>query len=151
MGLKQLQADDIQGESLTMEKLFSPEKKVSYTGMPSPLPRWMPHGESYLIRKDNRWVHVDAASGAIHPWETPLKMVEALGKLPEFSDSQATPYGRQIELFNETLEQALVQHKQDLYFYDLPTDQAVRLTDSPTELEELYELSPSKRHVAFIK
>ncbi|MFM8190432.1 MAG: DPP IV N-terminal domain-containing protein [Pirellula sp.] len=151
MGLKQLQADDIQGESLTMEKLFSPEKKVSYSGIPSPLPRWMPHGESYLIRKDNRWVHVDAASGAMHPWETPLKMVEALGKLPEFSDSQATPYGRQIDLFNETLEQALVQHKQDLYFYDLPTDQAVRLTDSPTELEELYELSPSKRHVAFIK
>ncbi|MFM8263913.1 MAG: DPP IV N-terminal domain-containing protein [Pirellula sp.] len=148
---KDLQASGIRGERLTMEKLFSSDRKVAYNGMPSPLPKWMPHGESYLVRKENRWMHIDAISGAMHPWETPLKMVEALGKLPEFKDGAATPYGRQIDLFNDTLEQALVEHKQDLYFYDLPSDQAVRLTESPDEKEELFELSPSRRHVAFIK
>lgn len=146
-----LKATDIQGERLTMDKLYAPDRKVAYSGVPSPLPKWMPHGESYLVRKENRWVHIDAASGAMHPWESPLKLVEALGKLPEFADGSATPYGRQIELFNDGLEQALVPHKQDLYFYDLPSDQAVRLTDSPEEQEELAELSPSKRHVAFVR
>ncbi|MFM8402656.1 MAG: DPP IV N-terminal domain-containing protein, partial [Pirellula sp.] len=148
---KDLQASGIRGERLTMEKLFSSDRKVAYNGMPSPLPKWMPHGESYLVRKENRWMHIDAISGAMHPWETPLKMVEALGKLPEFKDGVATPYGRQIDLFNDTLEQALVEHKQDLYFYDLPSNQALRLTESPDEKEELFELSPSRRHVAFIK
>jgi dipeptidyl aminopeptidase/acylaminoacyl peptidase/murein tripeptide amidase MpaA len=146
-----LTAADIQGEALTMEKLFEPTSKVAYAAPPSPLPKWMPHGESYLIRKDNRWIHIDAASGAMHPWETPLKLVEALGRLPEFADGAATPYGRQLELFDDGLEQALVQHKKELYFYDLPNDQAVRLTESPDEDEELYELSPTKRHVAFIR
>jgi dipeptidyl-peptidase-4 len=146
-----LKAADIQGEALTMEKLFEPTSKVTYAAPPSPLPKWMPHGESYLVRKDNRWIHIDAASGAMHPWETPLKLVEALGRLPEFADGAATPYGRQIELFDDGLEQALVQHKKDLYFYDLPTDQAVRLTESPDEDEELHELSPTKRHVAFVR
>jgi len=151
MKIKEIFANDIQGENLTMDKLFSSDKKVVYSGMPSPLPRWMPHGESYLIRRENRWVHIDAASGAMHPWESPLKMVEALEKLPAFADGAATPYGRQIELFNSALEQALLEHKQDLYFYDLPSDQAVRLTETPQESEELWDLSPSKRHVAFIK
>ncbi|MCE2809341.1 MAG: DPP IV N-terminal domain-containing protein [Planctomycetaceae bacterium] len=148
---KDLKASGIRGERLTMEKLFSSERKVGYNGMPSPLPKWMPHGESYLVRKENRWMHIDAISGAMHPWETPLKMVEALGKLTEFKDGVATPYGRQIDLFNESLEQALIEHKQDLYFYDLPSDQAIRLTESPDEKEELFELSPSRRHVAFVK
>ncbi|MFN5392547.1 MAG: DPP IV N-terminal domain-containing protein [Planctomycetota bacterium] len=149
--LKELKASSIRGERLTMEKLFAADRKVPYFGVPSPLPRWMPHGESYLVRRENRWMHIDASSGAMHPWESPLKMVEALGKLPEFGDGAATPYGRQIELFNDTLEQALVEHKQDLYFYDLPSDQAIRLTESPDEKEELFELSPSKRHVAFVQ
>ncbi|MFM8571123.1 MAG: M14 family metallopeptidase, partial [Pirellula sp.] len=86
MRLGELRASDIHGERLSMDKLFSPDLKVSYSSMPGPLPKWMPHGESYLVRRENRWIHIDAATGAMHPWESPLKMVEALGKLPEFAD-----------------------------------------------------------------
>jgi len=66
-----LKAKGIVGEKLTLDKLYSPKDKIAYSGAPSPLPRWMPHGEGYITRREQRWFQVDAASGAMHPWETP--------------------------------------------------------------------------------
>ena len=147
----ELKASDIRGERLSLPKLFAPENKVSYSAPPAPLPKWMPHGEGYIVRRENRWMHIDAASGAMHPWETPVRMAEALGKLPEFPDNAAAPFSRQIGLFDDSLETALIPFKNDLFFYDLRTDQAVRLTESPELEEELFELSPTKHHVAFVR
>ena len=145
-----LKAKDIVGEKLTLDKLYSPKDKVAYSGAPTPLPRWMPHGEGYITRREQRWFHVDAATGAMHPWETPQRMVEALSKLPEFVDNAAAPYGRQIELFQDGLESAVINHKNDLYHYDLLTDAAQRVTNTPEQIEELVELSPTQRHVAYV-
>ena len=142
---------DVQGESLSLEKLFDPQQKVAFSGMPTPIPKWMPHGEGYLFQRDNRWFHADCATGAMHPFERPAKLVEALSKLPEMADGAAAPYGRQLQVFDDTFSSALVRHKQDLYFYDVPTETAIRLTETPDEEEELVELSPSRNHVAFIR
>jgi len=142
---------DIKGESLTLEKLFDPQQRVSFSGMPAAIPKWMPHGEGYLFQRDNRWFHADCATGAMHPFERPAKLVEALSKLSEMADGAAAPYGRQLQLFDDTFSSALVRHKQDLYFYDVPSESAIRLTETPDAEEELVELSPSRNHVAFIR
>ncbi len=146
----ELTPKDIRGESLSIDKLYAPDKKIAYLGSPSPVPRWMPHGEGYLLRREQRWFHVDASTGAMHPWETPNRLVEALSKLPEFPDNAAAPFARQMDIFQENLETAIVQHKNDLFFYDLRTDTAKRLTQSPEKNKELVELSPTQNHVAFI-
>ncbi|MEI8213709.1 MAG: DPP IV N-terminal domain-containing protein [Planctomycetota bacterium] len=142
---------DMEGESLTLEKLYDPQLKVGYSGMPTPLPRWTPTGESYLTQRDNRWYQVDCATGSMQPWDRLGKMVEALSKLPGFEEGAAAPYGKQIGLLDETLSAALIRHKNDLYFYDGDTQQATQLTETPDDEEELYALSPNRSHVAFVR
>ena len=41
------------------------------------------------------------------------------------------------------------EHENDLYYYRLTADRAVRLTSTP-ETEELYEFSPDSRFVSFV-
>jgi dipeptidyl-peptidase 4 len=142
---------DIVGERLSLEKLFDPQQRVSYSGMPTPMPRWAPNGESYLTQRENRWFQIDCATGSMQPFDRLVKLVEALGKLPGLGDGAAAPYGRQLGIFDESLQTALIRHQNDLYFYDAEVNKATRLTETPDDEEELYALSPTRGHVAFVR
>jgi dipeptidyl-peptidase 4 len=142
---------DVRGERLTLEKLFDPKQRVSFSSMPAPLPKWLPDGESYLMQRENRWYQVDAATGAMQPFRLPATMVEALGKLPSMADGAAAPYGRQLNIFDDAFSTALIRHKKDLILYDVAANAATQLTDTPELEEELAELSPSGNHVAFVR
>jgi dipeptidyl aminopeptidase/acylaminoacyl peptidase len=151
LGIGRRIADDIRGETLTLAKLFDPKERVSFSGMPSAIPKWLPDSESYLIQKDNRWFEVDAPTGSMKPFPLPLQMVEALGKLPEFQEGQAATYGRQLQVFDDKFQTALIHHKRDLYLYDVESQRASVLTRTPEDDEEFAELSPSRSHVAFVR
>jgi dipeptidyl-peptidase-4 len=151
IGIGRLVPTDIQGERLSLEKLFDPQMRVSYSAMPTPLPKWLPDSDSYLVGRENRWFEIDAISGSMKPFALPLKLVEALGKLPAFKDGQAAPYGRQLSLFDDKFKTALIQHKKDLVFYDVDNNTATALTETPDIEEEFAELSPSHTHVAFVR
>ncbi len=142
---------DIRGERLTLEKLYDPVQRVTFSGMPSSMPKWLPDSESYLIQRETRWFEVDAATGAMKPFGLPLKMVEALGKVPGLEDGAAAPYGRQIGLFDNKFQSALIKHKRDLILYDVETNTASLLTETPDDEEEFAELSPTRDHVAFVR
>ncbi len=144
-------ATDIRGEQLTLEKLFDPKSKVSYSGAPTPMPKWLPGEPSYLMQRENRWYQIDAATGAMQPFALPGKMVEALGKLTSMADGAAAPYGRQLGLFDDAFKTAMIRHKKDLILYDVASDVATQLTETPDLEEELAELSPSGQHVAFVR
>ncbi|MFN9434007.1 MAG: DPP IV N-terminal domain-containing protein [Planctomycetota bacterium] len=151
LGIGQLKPTDIRGERLTLEKLFDPKQRVSYSAMPAPIPKWLPESDSYLLQRENRWFEVDALSGSMKPFALPLKMVEALEKLPGLGDGQAAQYGRQINLFDSKFKTALIQHKKDLILYDADSQTATALTETPDVEEEFAELSPSRGHVAFVR
>ncbi len=151
LGIGTLVPSDIRGERLTLEKLFDPQQRVSYSSMPAAIPKWIPDSESYLIQRDNRWVEVDAIHGSMKPFSLPGKLVESLGKIPGLGDGQAAPYGRQINLFDDKFKTALIQYKKDLILYDVDSDTASKLTETPDIEEEFAELSPSGKHVAFVR
>jgi dipeptidyl-peptidase-4 len=151
LGIDQRTPTDIRGERLTLEKLFDPQQRVSYAAMPAPIPKWLPDSDSYLIQRETRWFEVDAPSGAMKPFALPLKLVEALEKLPGLGDGQAAQYARQINLFDAKFKTALIQHKKDLVLYDADNQTATVLTETPEIEEEFAELSPSREHVAFVR
>lgn len=150
LGWMELVPNDVVGETLTLEKLFDPQNRVAYAGAPTAMPRWAPSGESYLMQRENRWFQVDCATGSMQPWNQLSTMVETLSKLPGIGDA-AAPYGRQIGALDDTLRTALIRHKNDLYYYDADANTALRLTETPDDEEELYALSPTRDHVAFVR
>jgi dipeptidyl-peptidase 4 len=139
-------------EKLSLEKLFDPERTVSFGGDPrgGGTPRWMPGSNEYLSSRNNRWSAIDAATGAMRSFDLPQRLVTALGKLEAIGEEAAKPFGNRLDVFDEELHFALINHKQDLYLFDATTNEAKRLTSTPDLAEEYAELSPNGQHVAFI-
>ncbi len=147
-------------EQLSLEKIYDPQKRVSYTAMPTPMPRWIPDRESYLVQHAGQWHSVDCQSGAMQPFDRPKRLEAALAKLDAFGNGQAASVARRINLFDSKFENALIEHKEDIYLYKTGNDNGgensatkdtVRqITHSPDQKKELAELSPTGKHVAYI-
>ncbi len=143
--------DSMVRESLTLDKLYDPDKKVAYSGMPSPMPTWVPGESAYLHQHDNRWFKVDCATGSMAPFDKLDRLTAALARHPAIGESQAKSLGQRLGVFDERFENAMIEYKNDLFAYRSSTDEVQQLTDSPDAREELPELSPSGNHVAFVR
>lgn len=145
-------------EELTLEKIYDPAKKVSLTAAPSVTPKWLPNQEAYLIQHNNRWHSVDCQTGAMQPFDRPKRLTDALAKLEAFNESQANSAGRRLDLFDATFQNALIEHKGDIYAFQTggisgvgaPHDTVRQITHSPDQAKELAEMSPTGKHVAYI-
>lgn len=150
LGLNEAASADMAFEEITLPKIYDPAQKVSWTGMPSPMPKFLPDQEAYLIQKDNNWFSVDCQSGAMQPFDRPNRLANALAKLEAFSDTEANSYRRRINTFDDRFENALIDHKNDLFSFSIASDEARQITHSPEVNEELAEMSPTGKHVAYI-
>ncbi len=158
LGMQENPVTGISNEELSIEKIYDPNKKVALITPPSEPPKWLPNQESYLIQHNGRWHSVDCQTGAMQPFDRPARLTEALGKLEAFSESQASSVGRRLEYFDSKFENALIEHKGDIYVFQAGTNTGVgssrdtvrQITHSPDQSKELAELSPTGRHVAYI-
>ena len=154
LGMFDAPNDDIDKEELSLAKMFDPQNRVSYLSNPASIPRWLPDQESYLMQHDGRWHSVDCKTGAMQPFDLPKRLVDALGKLDTFNERQANSMLRRINLFDARFENALIDHKEDIYLFqtgnDSRRDTVRQLTHSPEQPKELSELSPTGKHVAYI-
>ncbi len=115
-------------------------------------PRWV-DAEHYLLRKDNEWRVVHAATGRSEPYEHDTDTIadhidEAL---PTINRDEARRIARRT--FNNPdpdVPGAVFEHANDLYFATWTGEGAVRLTATPEE-EELFELSPDGTFVGFVR
>ena len=158
LGMFDPPAKGLAGERLSLEKIYAPNEKVTFHAPAPEIPKWLPNQDAYLIQFNGRWQAVDCQSGAMTPFDRPRRLADALSKLEAFTPSQANQIGQRLEVFDSKFENALIEHKGELYSFHAgtgngagtPHDTVRQLTHSPDQIKELAELSPTAKHVAFI-
>ncbi len=139
-----------QAEVLTLDRLMKPGQKIDFGSEPITEPRWLEHGGEFLLRKQDQWFIADASTGAQRPFQLLDQLKTSLEALDAFSNDEAAQ-AAEVDAFSKDLRFALVYHKRDLYFFDAGSGSARRITHTPDKDEQLSELSPTGRHVAFVQ
>jgi dipeptidyl-peptidase 4 len=139
---------------LTVDSIYHPERRVAFSGFPETDLSWL-DAATYVVSRQSGsgsdWLKVDAASGRTSPLFDADRMETALASLPGVTRAEAGPIARSNDLtFNPTRTGALVTIADDLYFYDIPTAKASRLTTA-SGLEEESTFSPDGQFVAFVR
>ena len=145
-----------QAKRLTLDVLYDPEKKVSFTGtLPTGL-AWISDTHYLLPRTDTKTkatelLRVEAVTGRTEPFLDASRMEAALLRLPGVSRDEAASLARQASYTMNAKRTAVVLTiGGDLYHYELGGDRALRLTFAPGD-EELPSYSPDGSLVAFVR
>lgn len=145
-----------QNKLLTIDDIFDPVKKVNFNGS-TPTIRWLKDGTHYLLtneasRRDvPRMQKVNAATGEAVPFFDAAKMQAAFAALPGVSAQDAKQLANRGNYNLNPAETAvLINWSNDLFYYELGSDRAIRLTSNPEE--EVGEgFSPDGRMVSFVR
>jgi len=156
-----------QQKLLTLDELFDPRSKVNFSGSPPTGLRWLKDGAHYLQRQGGggrgrgggrmdggpgggQWLKIEALTGKSDPFYDAGKMEAVFAKLPGFPAEQAKRIAQSAFRMNEAQTAALINEAHDLFYYELGSDRAVRLTNDPEE-ETSEEFSPDARMVSFVR
>src|ERR1051325_2767092 len=145
-----------QNKQLTIDDIFDPVKKVNFNGS-TPTIRWVKDGKHFLLTNENsrrdvpRLQKVDAAPGDAVPFFDAAKMQAAFAALPGVSAENARQLAnRGTYDLNPAETAVLINWSNDLFYYELGSDRAIRLTSNPDE--EVGEgFSPDGRMVSFVR
>ncbi len=143
-----------QRKALTLDDIYDPAKRVSFSGAPPPEIRWI-DGTHYAVARGGPngadWYRVDAATGAEAPLFDAARMESALAKMPGVSGDEARRAAHARELiFDDRYTQVLTRISDDLFVYLAGPDRAVRVSDAPGA-EEHASFSPDGARVAFVR
>lgn len=143
------------GELLTMDKIFGPEQRVTWAAANAAAPRWLPQSTDgktveYVMRRGNSLIAYDAATGSSRRLNLIEKATAALQKI-EGLNLRSGRVEVSLDNFETGLRWAVLSIDRDLYFYDTDKDMARRLTNTPDKPEQLAELSPDGKRVAFVQ
>lgn len=138
------------GERLTLEHLFQPGRTVDFATAPPVNLEWLGQTDQLLVQRDERWWVIDPSNGSSRPSELLAKMETSLAAFDAFESKDARKAIGPDKL-TEDARFGLLAQGGDLYFYDVESDSARRLTHTPDENEELAALSPTGEHVAFVR
>jgi dipeptidyl-peptidase-4 len=145
-----------QQKLLTIDDIFDPARKVNFSGS-VPNIRWLKDGRHYLLANDAtkkdlpRLQKVDAVTGEAVPFFDSAKMqaaFTALGGVAEEDAKQLT--NRASYQLNNDETAMLVNWNNDLFYYQLGSDKAVRVTNNPEE-EVGETFSPNDRMLGFVR
>ena len=143
-----------QTRALSIDTIYDPQQRVSFSGAPAGGLTWL-DGGSYLSPKrgsrGTEWQRVDAVTGRETPLFDAAKMVSALAALGGVDRDAAALAAFSSDLtFNPTHTGTLATIGDDLFFYDFAAGTATRLTSTPGE-EEVPSFSPDGTRVAFVR
>src|SRR5262245_55399025 len=127
-----------QNKLLTIDAIYDPDHAVKFGGsLPKGL-HWLNDGQHYLEFKPpdsgarSQLCKVDARTGNSVPFYDPAKMESALARVGGISAEDAAKLARRESYHMNPAETAvLINHANDMYYYALGTDSAVRLTNDP--------------------
>lgn len=155
-----------QQKLLTLDEIYSPDSavRVNFNGNPPRIVRWMKDGIHYLSVKQppeaqrrrepdfgGPLILVNAMTGKEQPLFDAGKMEAAFAKLPGFTPEQARAIAHRGNYqLNADATAALINTANDLFYYQLESAVAVRLTNNP-DPEEGEEFSPDGKLVAFVR
>ena len=141
-----------QPRDLTLDEIFGPERIVDFGGSLPQIVTWI-DDERYLERDtpSDPLLMVTAPTGAREPFLDASKMEAALTRIPGLSDDDARQLSRRaVHQVNPSQTAVVVDHASDLYYYQIATDEASRLTRSP-EPETEVSFSPDGAFLAFVR
>jgi dipeptidyl-peptidase-4 len=145
-----------QQKLLTIDDIFDPVKRVNFSGS-VPTTRWLKDGTHYLQTNDPartvmpRLQRVDAVTGEAVPLFDAALMEAAFKAQPGISATQARQIAsRNTYQLNPAENAVLVNFANDLFYYQLGSDKAVRLTNTAEE-EVGDKFSPDGRLVSFVR
>ena len=145
-----------QQKQLTNDDIFDPVKRVNFSGT-TPNIRWLKDGTHYLLANDPasrelpRLQKVNAATGEAVAFFDAAKMQAALTAIPGITAQDATQLSnRSSYQLNPAEDAVLLNFANDLFYYELGSDKASRLTNNPEdEVGETF--SPDGRMVGFVR
>jgi dipeptidyl-peptidase-4 len=145
-----------QEKLLTIDDIFDPVKKINFSGT-SPSTHWLKDGRHYLVSNElplrdlPRLLKVDAVTGEVALFFDPAKMHAALKNLGGITDADARQLAnRGFYQLNNNEDALLFNWNNDLFYYQLGSDKATRVTN--TAEEEVGEtFSPDDRMVGFVR
>jgi dipeptidyl-peptidase 4 len=145
-----------QQKLLTIDDIFDPDKKVNFSGT-APNLRWLKDGTHYLQGNDPakkelpRLQKVDAVTGKATPFFDVTKMESAFAAIPGISAQDAKQLANRASYqLNKDETAVLINHANDLFYYELGSAKAIRLTNGPDE-EVGEAFSPDGRMVSFVR
>ena len=145
-----------QQKQLTLDDLYDPVKKVNFTGT-VPTIRWLKDGTHYLLSNDPskknvpRLQKVNARTGEATPFLDSAKMEAAFNALGGITDAEAKQLAnRGTYTFNASETAVLINFANDLFYYQLGSDRAIRVTNSAEE-EVGETISPDGRMIGFVR
>lgn len=145
-----------QQKLLTIDDIFDPVKKVNFNGT-VPNIRWLKDGKHYLLANDAakkdapRLQKVDAVTGKASAFFDVAKMQAAFTALGGITAADATRLANRGSYdLNKDETAALINWNNDLFYYELGSDKAVRVTNNPEE-EVGETFSPDGRMLGFVR
>jgi dipeptidyl-peptidase-4 len=145
-----------QNKLLTIDDIYDPAKKVNFSGT-VPTIRWLKDGKHYLLSNDParkdvpRLQRVDAVTGEARPFFDTAKMQAALVALGGVTDQDAKQLAnRGSYQLNNNETAVLLNWNNDLFYYQLGSDKAFRVTNNPEE-EVGETFSPDDRMLGFVR
>jgi len=145
-----------QEKLLTIADLYDPVKRVNFSGS-TPAPRWLKDGKHYLVAGDPtkpgtpRLLRVNALTGDSSAFFDAAKMEAALAALPGMNKDEARRLAnRTTYQMNPAQTGTLLNHANDLFYYEFGSDRAWRLTNNPDE-EVGETFSPDGRMVSYVR
>jgi dipeptidyl-peptidase-4 len=144
-----------QQKLLTIDDIFDPAKKVNFSGS-VPAVKWLKDGVHYRQTNDPlknlpRIQKVNALTGDAVAFFDAAKMQAAFSTIAGITPAQAKQLSsRGSYQLNPTESAVVINFANDVFYYELGSDKAVRLTNNPEE--EVGEMfSPDGRMVSFVR
>ena len=144
-----------QQKLLTIDDIFDPVKKVNFNGT-TPTVRWLQDGKHFLLtgatKGDTTKIQkVDAVTGEAVPFFDVVKMQKALNALGGVTEADARKLANRTTYQMSNDERAvLINWNNDLFYYQLGSDKALRVTNDPEE-EVGETFSPDDRLLGFVR
>jgi dipeptidyl-peptidase 4 len=145
-----------QEKVLTIDDIFDPVKKVNFSGT-LPNIRWLKDGKHYVLTNEEsnktvpRLQKINAVSGQTTALFDVGRMEAALTSVGGLSTQQAREIATGSSFtFNNKDTAVLVNFANDLFYYELGADKAIRVTNGPEE-EVGETFSPNDRMVGFVR
>ena len=145
-----------QQKQLTLDDLYDPVKKVNFSGT-VPNIRWLKDGTHYLLANDAskktvpRLQKVNARTGEATAFFDSAKMERAFTQLGGITAQDAKQLSSRGSYdFNSNETAVLINFANDLFYYELGSNKAVRVTSSAEE-EVGETFSPDGRMIGFVR
>jgi dipeptidyl-peptidase 4 len=139
-----------QDKMLSIDDIFDPQKRVNFSGRPT-FVQWNKDGTTYKQVQNQMLMRVNPLTGESNAFFDNKKLVSTLTQTTGFSPEEANKLGTSpAQQFNNAETAILINHKNDLYLYNIAGGLIKRLTNTPAEEMEA-DFSPDDKLISFVR